>query len=128
MKRKSYYNTKDMYKLLEELGNIANLSYFEEGYDDDFDGGDEDDVREYIEEYLDDFLESIEDALLEDLDKKSTKDLTYTELYEYLEEYQYDEELKYLDDLDNLSGDKLFKEFTKRIYRAAYLCIDKLFR
>ena len=116
MKKKNYYNTKDMYKLLEELGNKANIAYFEEGYDDDFDGGDEDDVREYIEEYLSDFLESMKDALLEDLDKKSTKDLTYTELYEYL------------DDLEDLSGDKLFKEYTKRIYRAAYLSIDKLFR
>lgn len=117
-----------MYKLLEELGNIANLAYFEEGYDDDFDGGDEDDAREYIEEYLEDFIEGIEDTVLEDLDKKSTKDLTYNELYEYLEEYQYDEELKYLDGLEDLSGDKLFKEYTKRIYRAAYLSIDKLFR
>ena len=129
MKKKNYYDTEDMRLLIEELGNKAGLEYFDEGYEDDFEGGNSNDARMYLEEYIDFFAEGFRDMIMEYLDDEGL-DINYRNVLEYLEDYNiaYSNLAKYLDHVSNFTGKRLLDKFVEEVSSYAYKLIDKVLR
>ena len=127
--RKNYYDTDDMMLLLQELERKAQLAYFAEGYEEDFEGGSASDARMYLVEYIDFYADGFKDMIMEYLDDEGL-DITYDNVLEYLEDYNdaYSNLVKYLDHVSNFTGKRLLDRFVEEVRSYAYKFIDKVLR